>query len=251
MPARTRRLRVIAGPNGSGKSTIINTIRGRYRTGPFVNADVIEAQLKTNGTLYLAQYDGLDSDKALWKQFLKGPGASWLKKAEQSGVKLNVAFEDGLFSVVNPSGPQLYDAAIVADFIRYSLLHRGQTFTFETVLSDDRKLDFLEDALKAGYKIYLYFVCTVDPAINVSRVAQRVIQGGHDVPEKKIRERYDRSLALLPRLIPLVHRCYLFDNSAPDSRTSLVAEVNTSGSLSFHEEDVPWWIWEHVVDTLF
>jgi predicted ABC-type ATPase len=53
-----------------------------------------------------------------------------------------------------------------------------QTFTFETVLSHSSKLGFLQQAGQMGYKNYLYFVCTVDPTINIARVAQRVALGG-------------------------------------------------------------------------
>jgi predicted ABC-type ATPase len=43
-----------------------------------------------------------------------------------------------------------------------------------------------------------------------------VLQGGHDVPEIKIRERYERSLELLYGAAELAYQCYFFDNSRSD-----------------------------------
>lgn len=92
------------------------------------------------------------------------------------------------FSLINNlivDNPNAYDAAIAADYVRYQLLDANSTFTFETVLSHSSKIDFLEAARVKGYKTYLYFVCTVSPAINKKRVQQRANLGGHDVPEEK------------------------------------------------------------------
>ncbi|MDP0495790.1 MAG: hypothetical protein Q7Q73_06240 [Verrucomicrobiota bacterium JB024] len=49
--------------------------------------------------------------------------------------------------------------------------------------------------------------------LNIERVHQRVQQGGHPIPEEKIRERWDGSRRNLIRLLPYVHSLRLFDNS--------------------------------------
>lgn len=51
------------------------------------------------------------------------------------------------------------------------------------------------------YKVRCVYILTCDENINVARVKPRFASGGHDVPEDKIRVRYHRTLALLPRLI--------------------------------------------------
>ena len=53
-------------------------------------------------------------------------------------------------------------------------------------MSTDRNLTFLSEAKRAGYRIYAVFVLTNDSRINVRRVKERVLAGGHDVPEEKI-----------------------------------------------------------------
>lgn len=87
-------------------------------------------------------------------------------------------------------------------------------------------------AAEAGYKVYLYFVSTESPDINVERVQIRVRQGGHDVPEEKIRERYCKSLALLYDAIQLAYHGFLFDNSA--SKSFMFAEFKrTNGARTW------------------
>ena len=69
-----------------------------------------------------------------------------------------------------------------------------QSFTFETVLSSPRNSKLLKMAKRCGYWIEVVFVLTHDVEINVNRVKNRVKNGGHDVPEDKIRSRYKKSL---------------------------------------------------------
>ena len=181
MPSKNKRIRVMAGPNGSGKSTLINRIKNKFFCGPFVNADLIERSFSEKGLLNLADFD-LDLTKKSFDHFIKNEGASWMAKAADAKTAVSIVFSNNNLIVDNPNA---YDAAIAADYVRYQLLDANSTFTFETVLSHSSKIDFLEAARVKGYKTYLYFVCTVSPAINKKRVQQRANLGGHDVPEEK------------------------------------------------------------------
>ena len=71
----------------------------------------------------------------------------------------------------------------------------------------------LREAKSFGFRTYLYYVATEDPEINISRVALRVAQGGHDVPKAKIISRYHRSLGLVRDAIRHTDRAYFFDTS--------------------------------------
>ena len=104
-------------------------------------------------------------------------------------------------------------AADIADKRRAECLERREDFCFETVLSTDRKLKFLQRAKESGYFVRCYYVLTADPKINVVRVASRVAAGGHDVPTDKIISRYERALALVCKLVPLCDVCHIYDNS--------------------------------------
>lgn len=105
------------------------------------------------------------------------------------------------------------EAAKLAEARREAYLESRQSFCFETVLSTDRNLKLLQRAKEAGFFIRCYYVLTADPQINIIRVSDRVLAGGHDVPEDKIRSRYYRALGLIPELIPVCDVCHIYDNS--------------------------------------
>ncbi|MEN5143673.1 MULTISPECIES: zeta toxin family protein [Pseudomonas] len=132
-----------------------------------------------------------------------------------------------------------YHAAVIADLIRHQLLERRISFTFETVMSSSEKVRFMEAAQQMGYRTYLYFVATDSPQINILRVANRVDDGGHDVPRDKITQRYARTLSLLPEAISAANRAYIFDNSGDES--VFLAEITDGATLEFHQDDMPDW----------
>ena len=87
------------------------------------------------------------------------------------------------------------NAAVRAAEIRELCVREMRSLAFETVLSMPDKIEFIRRAKQAGFFVRLFFVGTDDPSINAKRVAQRVMEGGHDVPISKIVSRYTRSLA--------------------------------------------------------
>ena len=121
------------------------------------------------------------------------------------------------------SGCTDLEAAQEAEKIRHILLEKKQDFTFETVLSTDRNLELLRRAKEAGYEIQAVFVLTCSSDINVRRVQERVRNGGHDVPEEKIRSRYTRSLQNLAKLVRIADRTRVIDNSGAEP--ALICEV--------------------------
>lgn len=137
-----------------------------------------------------------------------------------------------------------YFSAFVADFIRSSMLNVVHQFTIETVLSDRRKLEYIKSAKNLGYRIYLYFVSTKDVEINIKRVSQRVSLGGHNVPEEKIRSRYQKSLEILFDALRLCDRAYLFDNS--EEKWVLLAELDQDEFI-IHTDTIPAWLNDHVL----
>ena len=110
----------------------------------------------------------------------------------------------------------------------------------------------LTQAQAAGYRTYLYFVATDDPAINISRVKSRVKLGGHAVPEDKIAERYHRSLELLMTAMRHTNRAYVFDNSGNtlDQRYTWLAEITEGRELELKSGQVPAWFKHAVLDKI-
>ena len=93
------------------------------------------------------------------------------------------------------SSEAVLKAAQLSTQMREDFITQGKSLVFETVLSAPDKIDFIRKAKNKGYFIRLFFVGTESPRINASRIAQRVIEGGHDVPITKIISRYGKSIA--------------------------------------------------------
>jgi len=113
-------------------------------------------------------------------------------------------------------------AANFAQAKRERCLRESQSMAFETVFSAPDKLDFVWRAKKAGFFVRLVFVGTDSPMINVARVANRVMAGGHGVPSEKIIERYEKSIANCVGASLIVDRAYIYDNSVEEQEPRLL-----------------------------
>jgi predicted ABC-type ATPase len=94
-----------------------------------------------------------------------------------------------------------YMAAKLADKRRKQYLIEGKSFIAETVFSHPSKLDIISDAVNFGFSVFIYHVGLVSPELSVARVSCRVDEGGHDVPEQKIRQRFVRNQDLITQSV--------------------------------------------------
>ena len=229
-------MRVFAGPNGSGKSAVYNLVRKHYRIGHYLNADEIEHDLSNKGFLNLDDF-GIQLGQNKYLDYL-GKSA-FTQKSKESGLGINLRLQENVL-VCTVGKSNSYEAAFIAEMLRWEYLSMAETFSFETVMSHPSKIDVFERANEFGYKSYLYFVCTQDPAINKERIQNRVLKGGHPVPEIKVEERYYRSLEILATVANYAHRSYLFDNSGEE--TLLIAELTPEKKIILHNELIPAWV---------
>lgn len=221
-PAQPR-LRVLAGPNGSGKSTIKPDLKPQW-IGVFVNADEMEKELKASGGyLDLGSLGVTGKPGVVKKRIQKSLKSFGLEQRLDLRTLLAGMTLDEALKLWVPGPYNSYLAATLAEAVRQELLEEGQTFTFETVMSHRSKIDFMRAARARGYRVYLYFVATDDPAINIDRVHRRVLQGGHPVADDKVIDRYHKSISLMTEACEVAHRAYIFDNSG--SKHKLLAEV--------------------------
>ena len=94
------------------------------------------------------------------------------------------------------------------------LLQKGETFAFETTLATKSYKQKIEWAQANGYEVTLLFFWLDSPNIAKKRVAQRVAEGGHNIPLETIERRYYNGIAnLFTIYIDMVDICYIFDNS--------------------------------------
>ncbi len=137
-------------------------------------------------------------------------------------------------------------AQMRAEELRQDCLDRRIDFCFESVFSHPAKLDVMRAARRSGYEIIVFFVSTEDPRVNVQRVALRVAEGGHDVPRDKITARWERVMRLLPEIVALADKTYIFDNSVtgPGANIRRVAFAQSEGNrVTIHRSpDGPKWL---------
>ena len=132
-------------------------------------------------------------------------------------------------------------AAQYCEELREECLRNQQSLIFETVLSSDGKVDFIRRAKGMGYFIRLFFVSTNHPSINAARIAQRVMEGGHDVPITKVISRYYKSILNCKRCSALADRVYIYDNSIDDADARLLFRMTDGQLFKQYTDDIPEW----------
>jgi len=90
----------------------------------------------------------------------------------------------------------------------------GRDYRFETTLGGRTIAQLLEKAACSGHRLRIWFCGLASPELHLRRVQSRVAHGGHDIPEAKIRERWNGSRENLIRLLPLIDHLRVYDNSA-------------------------------------
>jgi predicted ABC-type ATPase len=240
-------MRMFAGPNGSGKSVLKSYLPAEL-LGAYLNPDEIEAGIRQTGFLDVGAL-GIETTAAEVLPYFTG--SDFLKAEELAEAAGRFRFDGGRLDFAGVT-VNAYFASVAVDFLRRKMLGQNATFTFETVMSHPSKVALLEEAQRAGYRTYLYYVATDDPDINVSRVRNRVGLGGHPVPEDKIVSRYHRSLDLLMEAIKHTNRAYIFDNStdSADRKLAWVAEITEGQALELKTDRIPPWFKGAVMDKI-
>ena len=238
---------MFAGPNGSGKSTLKSYLHSAL-LGSYLNPDEIEQQIRTHGYLDFAVF-GIQPSESAARAFLTN--SAFLHDEGLAAEAAKIGFSAGRVDFTKVA-VNSYFASVLVDFLRQQLLAARISFTFETVMSHPGKVELLTQAQAAGYRTYLYFVATDDPAINISRVRNRVKLKGHAVPEDKIAPRYYRSLDLLMTAIRHTNRAYIFDNSSDSATGALtwLAEITEGRTLELKTDKIPTWFARAVLDKI-
>lgn len=93
-------------------------------------------------------------------------------------------------------------------------VRRGESFAFETTLSGLIYARLIHKWRELGYRVRLIYLSLPNPEMAVTRVADRVAQGGHFIPEAVIRRRFDAGWRNFnSRYKLLVNAWSLYDNS--------------------------------------
>jgi predicted ABC-type ATPase len=134
-----------------------------------------------------------------------------------------------------------YEAARIASARRAEYLAEARDFVTETVFSHASKLDLVDQARGAGFTVIVLHVGVDTPDLSVHRVGARVDEGGHNVPEAKIRARYERGAPLIRAAVLEADRAMVFDNSSLN-RPPVHCLTFSEGRLVFAKARLPAWI---------
>ena len=94
--------------------------------------------------------------------------------------------------------------------------HRGENFAFETTLSGRLYARLIPQWQSYGYHVKLFFLKLASPELAIARVRQRVLTGGHNVPEPIVRRRFAAGLHNLETICkPIVDEWAIYENSGP------------------------------------
>lgn len=125
--------------------------------------------------------------------------------------------------------------------LREQCLSTKKSLIFETVLSAENKIDFILRAKEAGFFVRLFFVSTNSPQINASRIARRVMEGGHDVPITKIISRYNKSITNCKIVSTFADRTYIYDNSIDNVEAQPLFRITQGHLVKQYTSNIPTW----------
>ncbi len=200
---------VFGGPNGSGKTSLIDEVRV---TG-----------LKTLKGVYPVPETFINPD-----QVAKDLPGSFQNQTERD--------QAAFYAAVN---------------LREETINSKKSFAFETVMSHPSRINEMLRLKQQGYLLLLTFVTTDDPEKNVERVKFRFETGtttGHFVPPETVRDRYQRTLALLPKAVEVADAVFIYDNSTDFKKASLQAYIE--GTIFDVVEDAKDWVKSRLITPL-
>lgn len=147
---------------------------------------------------------------------------------------------DAIANTLQATAPGLFPMAAARHVLKSAEGHlrRAQSFAVETTMAGKNYLQMMLDARIRGFEIVLVYIGTENVEINLARIRNRVLAGGHDVPEEDVRRRYRRSFDNLPIAIKRADHTILFDNSTEDGYR-LIAILSPTGNQWYGPEP-PW-----------
>jgi len=116
-------------------------------------------------------------------------------------------------SAYRPEAAAVAAGRVMLERLRF-LARERRDFAFETTLAGRGHARWLRELRASGYRAHLIFLSLPDPGLAVARVAERVRQSGHHVPEDVVRRRFVAGLAnLFTCYLDVVDSWQVYDNA--------------------------------------
>ena len=161
---------------------------------------------------------------------------------------VNFVNADEIARGLSPFAPSLVDvqAARIMLLRIEELLAQQVDFAIETTLATRSYVQLVKRAQKIGYQVHLLFFYLETPEQAIQRVAQRVSEGGHGIPEDTIRRRFKRGIYNLVKLyLPICDSAIVYNNK--EIPPILVARKrDKDGSIEFGNQN----IWNQLLEQI-
>jgi len=139
-------------------------------------------------------------------------------------------------SPFNPTSTTIEAGKLMLKRIK-ELLGRDESFAIETTLATRSYINLVHQAQSKGYKVTLVFFWLNSPELALQRIAERVRNGGHDIPTPTARRRYLAGIDNLFKLYaPEVDCWMIYDNS--DSPRVAIAQGGRFASTEILNESL-------------
>lgn len=201
---------VLAGHNGSGKSTLWYDKLADKLQIPLVNADRLTLSILPPP---VAETQTLRP----WAASLRDKDERW-QKLSQDGVQLFMGL------IMDQHMPFAFETV-------FSYLQKQPDKTFKS------KADTIVALQQAGYFVTLLFVGLASAELSILRVGTRRLQGGHDVPEEKLKQRFPRTQEAIRLAAPIADMTLMFDNSRKIDKAFSLVRAQTRESVLYDCRD--------------
>lgn len=150
--------------------------------------------------------------------------------AGPNGAGKTSLYQYEALAVPRLNGDSLYQQGLAVQEVEASLRQQLEewttqriSFVIETNAASERDYKLFSALKSTGYQLEFRYVGLESVLVCQKRVAQRVLEGGHDVPLALIQQRYTNGLSLLKQHYRIFDRIQLYDNTGTEARP--IAEV--------------------------
>lgn len=171
-----------------------------------------------------------------------GSGKSTIRNliVDRLGVSVNID-PDALARGIDSVHPERRRVSAGKEAIKLArdCIHNKRDFSVETTLAGGNVLRLMRDARASGFEVTMFYVGLGDYRLNIERVAARVRNGGHDIPNEDIIRRHNTSMQNLLSHLDLLDHVIVIDNSQAEGEIALVVRC---GTIVNRMELLPNWV---------
>ena len=165
-----------------------------------------------------------------------GSGKSTISKVLLPAEGLVYVNPDDIAKEINPENPVAARIEAGREALRRidTLIGKGESFAIESTLSGNTYVKVIERAKSLGYLVVIAYVFVDSPEVCIARIAARVRNGGHFIPDEDVRRRFCRSKANFVKVYrDIADYWLLYYNGGAD--VALVAHGNGDANVILKE----------------